>query len=422
MAILDDFAIDYTAKSIKHTSGATIYTVRALYSALQDEFDEPGQMDDQTPMSAQTPTEFTLTNQWYMDNVSTQFLDGGALKTEDWTRIEGTRAGIVQIFYTGTDPIASDIGDPITHSDGDAGILLDYDTAASPKSMTIRPDSSATADNWDSGAGTITFTSNTATQTGSTLTGETLWANVFTLGTLEDNTDLYIIQARQKLSAWWTTGQIDVLVRVAENSSNLSDASTLIGYGVLTVFARQYSKLYDNFSVDVSAGGRNAVPVGTGADLNNTSGYRTFTGSSGSGTFVVGEVIDEAVSLAKGVVTAVAGTTSDPILDYYLIGDVTIDINSSGAQTVTGADSGAQCQSAAPSAAGPDTGTTATITVTFGSISRDINNGAGAQPYDVEIDVQAVSLANMYERTKFLTRRGATGDIDDGTQSVVGEQ
>ena len=40
MAISDDFTIDFTDKKITHTSGTSIYTVNALYTFLQDEFDE----------------------------------------------------------------------------------------------------------------------------------------------------------------------------------------------------------------------------------------------------------------------------------------------------------------------------------------------------------------------------------------------
>lgn len=67
MAIQDDFTIDYVNKRIYHSSGTTIYTVNALYSYLQNTFDEPEQMDDPIPMSAQTPTEYTLINGWFMN-------------------------------------------------------------------------------------------------------------------------------------------------------------------------------------------------------------------------------------------------------------------------------------------------------------------------------------------------------------------
>ncbi len=38
----------------------TIDSVNALYSAVQDLFDELAQMDDGSVMSAQTPTEYTI--------------------------------------------------------------------------------------------------------------------------------------------------------------------------------------------------------------------------------------------------------------------------------------------------------------------------------------------------------------------------
>ena len=79
MAIQDDFTINYTAKTVTHTSGSTVYTAQALYSWLQDTFDEAGQMDDSVPMSAQTPTDFTLINGWDIPEASYQYINGGSV-------------------------------------------------------------------------------------------------------------------------------------------------------------------------------------------------------------------------------------------------------------------------------------------------------------------------------------------------------
>ncbi len=59
MAIGDDWTINYGTKEISHTSGSTVYTVNEMYSWLQDTFDELAQLDDDVPMSAQTPTQYT---------------------------------------------------------------------------------------------------------------------------------------------------------------------------------------------------------------------------------------------------------------------------------------------------------------------------------------------------------------------------
>ena len=81
MAIADDFTVDYSAKTISHSAGTTIYTVNALYSWLMDLFDELAQMDDAVPMSAQTPTAYSFINGWTFGVPATdiQFLKGGAI-------------------------------------------------------------------------------------------------------------------------------------------------------------------------------------------------------------------------------------------------------------------------------------------------------------------------------------------------------
>ena len=66
MAIQDDFSIDVVNKKITYTTAfvydrpPSIYTVNELYSYLQDTFDEPGYMQYSTPMTAQTPTQYSM--------------------------------------------------------------------------------------------------------------------------------------------------------------------------------------------------------------------------------------------------------------------------------------------------------------------------------------------------------------------------
>ena len=104
MAIADDFTLNYTAKTITHTAGTTIYTVNALYSWLMDVFDDAAQMDDDVPMSAQTPVEYSLINGWSIPDTSYPFLTTGAIKdtTSDalWTNIYtlGTIASGSQVY------------------------------------------------------------------------------------------------------------------------------------------------------------------------------------------------------------------------------------------------------------------------------------------------------------------------------------
>ena len=179
-----DFTVYYLAenrqKRIKYTGSGTTYTVNQLYSALQDLFDELNQMDDGTPMSAQTPTEYTIgiidsgdSDPWFIDRTSAEYLYRGAIRTASWKRTPGSNTGIIKIenVTIGT-VVEGDIGFTITHDDGDSGVLLDVNTTAG--TLWIRPDTSAAANNFDTTSGTLTCNGHTATQTEASQTGESL--------------------------------------------------------------------------------------------------------------------------------------------------------------------------------------------------------------------------------------------------------
>jgi len=275
--------------------GETVYSVNALYSHLQDTFDELGQMDDKVPMSAQTPTDYTLINEWFIDEVSIKYLTGGALKTDGWLHVDNSNTGIVQVGYSSatTEPDGNDFGQTVTssHVDGDTGTLLFAD--ATRNLLWIRPDTSAATDAFAHTSGTLTCTSGmSVSQTVTSSSGENLWANVYTLGTIQTSPypQIYVFQNGSSISEWstltnWDRGQIDVLVRVKEMGTEIDGAS-------ITVFARQGGNSYDHFSIDLTSGGRNAVPLSTATDLNYTSGdYYLMYKTEASGPFNAGEVI-----------------------------------------------------------------------------------------------------------------------------------
>lgn len=290
-----DFNTAFTFAVTTSGKGETVFSVNALYSYLQDTFDELGQMDDKVPMSAQTPTDYTLINEWFIDEVSIKYLTGGALKTDGWLRATGTNTGIVQIVYASGTPVASDFGLPIVEeTDLDAGKVLFIDTTR--KIIWVRPDSFAIGNAFDSTSShnvDITGGTQNIPRTAAAATsGENLWANVYTLGTIQTSPypQIYIFQNGSSISEWstlsnWDRGQIDVLIRVKEMGTEIDGAS-------ITVFARQGGNSYDHFSIDLTSGGRNAVPLSTATDLNYTSGdYYLMYNTEASGPFNVGEVI-----------------------------------------------------------------------------------------------------------------------------------
>jgi hypothetical protein len=59
------------------------------------------------------------------------------------------------------------------------------------------------------------------------------------------------------------------------------------------------------------------------------------------------------------------------------------------------------------------------VTITFGTISRDLNNGNGSVNYDVEINCGGRPMTEVYERLKYVTRYGETTiqlNSDDGQE------
>lgn len=436
-----DFTIYYLAenrqKRVVWTGSATgTRTVNELYSALADLMDELNQMDDGSAISAQTPTEYTIgiidpsdKDPWFIDRTSVEHLKGGALKTNGWARVTSTNTGVVRITYTtGTNFVTGDIGKTVTNATSTStGTLLDFATVGATKYAWIRPTSSAAGNDWSGTTGTITVTSGSAasvTQASAAVSGEMLWANVYNTGiaTLVSNTDLYVYQNSVKVTSykgtfsWWPAGTFDVLLLV-------KDMGTLIDGGYVTVFARQSDTTYSHFITGLSSGGRNPIPLQTGTDLNNTNiGYRVFTGSSGTGTFQVGEIIYSpaagALSAAtkKGIITEISGSPgTTPTLTYYLIGDLTDFVNT---DTIKGNTSTATCTSAAPSSTSI---VSYTVSVTHGTTTGDINEDGSSENYSISIDLgNAYSVLQGYQFAQMITRRGFT--TTTYTDSIEGEQ
>lgn len=259
MAIADDVSFDTVNKIVSRDSSpsATVYSVNALYSYIMDYFDELGLMDDTVPMSAQTPTSYTMINGWYIQEALTQFLDGGAIQTSGYLdeihtlTLDGTYAG----------PDVANIGAQVTDDAADIGALLDYDNTAQKwwirvGSSTVVLDNSVMSINGDVGV--------TGDASGDSVTGETIFANPYTLGALEGTPAIYIYQNDVAITSWWAAGPFDILIKVSE-------ASTDIDSKAITVTTRTWTDTYSTFEITLTTAGQNAVPLGTQDDLNNTN-------------------------------------------------------------------------------------------------------------------------------------------------------
>ena len=438
------YGVENRRKAIKWTGGsAAANTVKEVYLAAQDLFDELAQMDDGTIISAQTPTEYTVgiidpgdKDPWFIDRESTEHLVGGAIKTASWKRIQDSNVGIVKVLVaTNTSIVAGDIGLDITHADGDAGTLVDIATNGTSADLWIRPDSYGVANNWDSVSGVITCNAHTASGNQGVSTGDMLWANIYALGTLAADTHLYVYQGLAATDTapeaeitgykttwnWWADGFIDVLVLVANQSSNLATRSTFLDEGYITVLARQYGRTYTYYIVDLFAGGRNPIPLEIGTDLNNTTGFRMMSLSSTSGNWAVADELSATTgSAARGRITSIAGTNPSITVGYYSLGNVSLDFN--GGETIDDLDNtGAGTVSGSPINTGPATASGLSIVHTARN-SDDIDENGTNEYYSIQVVCNSYPLADVYEWMKWVTTDGAAAALSSNTDGIEAEQ
>lgn len=252
-----------------------------------------------------------------------------------------------------------------------------------------------------------------------TSTADSLWANLYSIGTQETGTQLYMIQNDAEVTPWWITGNIDILVLVKDTgawiqSDNVSGVAT---NGGVWIYAREFGDTYDHNFTDLSGGGRNPIGINTALDSGNKSGELYVTVSGSSGTWTVGNFLSDDTTGATGRIAAVSG--NDIYLNAVRGGTLTATngcTEYTDRELQTAGDATATISSVTDVVAGW-TG----ITDTFGAISRDLNNGNGSRNYDVEIDCDGKSMADVYEFLKYICRYGSTGatftvNADDGQE------
>ncbi len=258
MAILTEIDYDYVNKIVHRHGSATaaIHTVNEAYSNGQDTFDELTEMDDKVPLSAATPTSYKLDYGWLIREDVLQHLEGGAIETTGWT----DDIHVLVLDGTYTNFTETDIGKQVQDDAADVGALLDYDNVEQKiwvriGSSTVIADNSAITINGGTGAGDAAADS---------LTGETLYSNPYSLGTIVNNPNLYIYQDGKEIPAWWAAGHIDILVKTMEAGVNIDSRK-------ITVFGREWQDEGTSFEITLTSAGQNAVPLGNKADANNTS-------------------------------------------------------------------------------------------------------------------------------------------------------
>ena len=463
MAIQDDFTIDYVDRKITYTTAfvddrpptGQIYTVNELYSFLQDTFDEPAQMDDPIPMSAQTPTQYTMLYPWFIDNESVKALYGGSIQTSGWTK-SGSDGITALRWSTDTNspndaPTSSEIGNTVSGgSSGATGVILAVDETR--QIIWVRNTSAAQFIGNERVTGTgVNF--DTESYNG-VLSGNNIWSNLFSVGSLQTETEIYVGQEPdymggtafheatatlrqqrriEKIDEWWDsdvdffTGSPNLLggVNHFDILVPTQEMGTTVDGQRLAVFARQFSKVYSSFEL-VGGVGNFVVPfASTGADLNAQDGPYTANFDGRAGTdMAVGDVLENGTTTPVGrlraVVTAVTnGDQATGSFEYYLIGEneplTTTDrtllqladddnLVTRGTSTNDFEVNGTPSQvTNGPAQADPGAGA---VSITFAATQVDVDEDGTAEEYACTIDCNNNPLASVYKRIQFLTSRG----------------
>ena len=422
------------------------YTLNQVYSALANLFDEVGQMDDGSVMSAETPVEYTIgiidsgdSDPWYVTYDLMEHITGGALRTSSWTRVTSTNTGVIVVPVTSNTIVTGDIGFDISGATTGNGTLLEVIEAGATDYLVIRPNSSAAGDDFTTASQVITCNGNTADQSGAvSFTGDQIWANLYTIGTIESDTHIYLYQglvsdaSRARISSitdstqdWWGDGAIDVCVYTKNYRIN---TFPIIDGGFIKAFARKGSTYYDSFetSTSTTSGGRNPVPVNTAADLDNPTGYKSITTTAvGVDDFSVGDEISGDTSNARAVITQIDGASPTYTFHYYLLGDPQTDFQTA-AEGITNEDATgtATKDGNAPASQGPALATWFTNdafpTVAHANTTADIDDDGIDEYYGITVDCNANPLSEVYEWLKYITRNG--GETTGNTDGITGEQ
>ena len=246
---------------------ASMHSANSFYSFLQDIFDETIQMDDEIPMSAQTPTEYTMLNGWFMDDRTSNFISGGAIQTSGLSgAVRQANFGVAGY----TNAIVGDIGLFVTGTTtADTARLLDFDNSRRVWWLKV---TGTVNDEFQDPDEILVVSGGTGQGTLSqkTFTGENVFANLFSIGSVVDQTQAYVFQTGSVITPWWpdeSVNKMDVIVKTTEMGIERSGSN-------VTVFTRRYGNTYDHFTL-AAPGGRNPVVLNTAADAFNTTDRNT---------------------------------------------------------------------------------------------------------------------------------------------------
>ena len=159
---------------------------------------------------------------------------------------------------------------------------------------------------------------------------DSLWSNVYSIGSLEVGSQVFMIQNDAEITPWWLTGHVDLLVLVKNTGSWIQSVNPLgvPTNGAIWLMVREFGDFYDHNFSDLSGGGINPVGLNTAQDNGNQTGELYLTPAATTnftaGSFVKGgtsNAVGKLRTIASGklYLTAVRGgpyQTSETLVEY----------------------------------------------------------------------------------------------------------
>lgn len=410
-----------------------------FYTMIQDEFDELGALDDEIPLSAQVRLQqYTLINSWKIPDLSFRFLESGSIQDSAlnniWTNFQtlGSVGGIEDISYGNTTP------QPQIYIEQNGSVLDtswlegQIDVLAKVKSNSL-PTLTTDGTGAEINSGTVTIFVRRYGDTYDHFTTTTI-AGVAPIP-LATATDINNTTGTHSFA--FDGGSSGEAITVGEEIVATGGAADPDKRGVVTSYTTGDSGVTGTIEYILTGGTQflnddivtgqttgfnktvNGAPTtlvaGYGTDIVVATVQQTLSHAGTTGTFVEGELVNQAVSGASAILMADSGSA-------LTLGNVSGTFDNTN--TVTGATSGATATA---------NGSPANVT----TINRDIGDGNGVQPYNAVIymdrtGASAQTLADMYEWIKYRTRRqeeagepaynllGGKGDGTDGPIAVQG--
>ena len=402
MAIADDWTINYGAKTVTHSSGTTVYTMLAFFQYLATEAAKSAQMDDPYPIQSDTPTVYKWLNGWYfgVEATDTQFLSGGSIVDDDESE------AYANLYSIG----AQEAGTQIYVVQNSAELTPWWGTGNIDILIKVKA-----ANTWIQ-----------SDDTAGTPTNGGVWA-----------------YARE--SDYEYDHNFVDLSGLGANPVGINNGNDLAFDGA---YGEKYLAVPDvtgfdvgNYVEDTTAGGTARINF---VDATNDFLYLVMV----EGTFTATNTIQESLTrggTSTGTTTTITSVNDDidqhtDIIPVFVTREFSGGTTSGGpftvGETVTQTGTGAtflfaneetgnvlhmEDVAGSPNATGLLTGGTSgatytpTTTVAATSSDIDLNNGAGAQPYNVFVQCATNTVLTVYQYLKVIARHNSAETINGDT-------